>query len=278
MSIFSTSENSSPASRHQSKYMHKNNLLKFSLILLTLAFGAESALACSYGPSTVCEKYARADLIIVGRIESVKPSQGEQTVVVSIEKTFKGHRLKQIVLNQPQSTCDLDFSDDVGETMLLYIGRDRKAKEYFALSPGINGRIERMSEDLYWLNNLPMSLKRTRLSGTIKLYKDEPFEFIKNVAGIKVRVFSDKRSFEIVTDKNGVYQLWDIPLGRYQVQPVLPPEFIPDLEMEKGLIYDPKSNYDSFGIRKPDAKPDLIDIQQNSCGGIDFVVNQKPSP
>lgn len=258
--------------------MDNRALVKLSLTLLTLAFGAESALACSYGPSTTCEKYARADLIVVGRIERVEPSQSEQTVVIRIEKTLKGQKLKQIVLNQPQSTCDPDFSDDVGETMLVYIGRDKKAKQYFALSPGINGRIERMSEDLYWLNNLPMSLNRTRLSGTIELYKDEPFEFIKNVAGIKVRVFSDKRSFEIVTDKNGVYQLWDIPLGRYQVQPVLPPEFIPDLEMEKGLIYDPKSNYDSFGIRKPDAKPDLIDIQQNSCGGIDFVVNQKPSP
>jgi hypothetical protein len=255
--------------------MHQNTFLKLSLILLSFALGAERAFACSYGASTVCEKYSRADLIVVGKLVSVKPSTYEQTVVVNIERTYKGRKLKQIVFIQPQSTCDPDFSDDVGQTMLLYLARHRKTKRYSALIPGINGRIERMSEDLYWLNNLPMSVKRTRLSGTIELYKDEPFEFIDAVAGIKVRVFTDKRTFDVVTDKNGVYQLWDIPLGKYQIHAVLPPDLIPDLEMEKGSIYDPRSNYDSFGIRKPDAKSDLIDIQLNSCGGIDFVVNQK---
>ncbi|MFZ1699707.1 MAG: hypothetical protein WBO10_16265 [Pyrinomonadaceae bacterium] len=265
--------------------MYYNTFLKLSLIFLTLAFGAESVLACSYGPSTVCEKYERSDLIVVGKIESVKPSDGGQAVVVSIGKTFKGRQLKKILLDQPQSTCDWDFTDDVGKTMLLYIGRNRKSKQYSALSPGIQGRVERMSEDLYWLNGLPASLKRTRLSGTVELYKgnvanwvQDPFEFVKNVAGIKVKVFSDKDSFEIVTDKNGVYELWDIPLGKYQIQTVLPPNLISDLEMEKGSIYDPTSNYDSFGIRRPNAKPALIDIQRNSCGGMDFVVIQKPAP
>ena len=252
------------------------------VLLLLFAFSAESALACSYGSSTVCEKYERSDLIVVGKIESVKPSDEDQTVVVSIEKTYKGQEIKQIVLDQPQSTCDWDFRDDVGKTMLLYIGRHRKSKRYFALSPGLQGRMERMSEDLYWLNGLPGSLKRTRLSGTVELYKGDvanwvkdPFEIVKNIPGIKVKVFSDNDSYELVTDKNGVYELWDIPFGKYQIQAVLPPNLIPDLEMEKGSIYNPKSNYDSFGIRKPDAKPYLIDIQRNSCGGIDFVVRQK---
>jgi hypothetical protein len=246
------------------------------VLLLILAFSAESALACSYGASTVCEKYERSDLIVVGKVESVKPADGDQTVVVSIEKTYKGQELKQIVLDQPQSTCDWDFTDDVGKTMLLYIGRYRKSKRYFALSPGIQGRIERMSEDLYWLNNLPMSLKRTRLAGTIELYKggvlnwvQDPFEFVKNVNGIKVRVFNDKNSFELVTDKNGVYELWDIPLGKYQVEAVL----TPDLEMEKGyIVYDQLGKKDSYG------KDFLIEFRPKACSGVDFVVNQKPLP
>jgi len=263
-----------------------NNMKRYALKLvffLLFAFSTDMALACSYGASTVSEKYQRSDLIVIGKIESVKPSVVDQTVVVSIEKTYKGKALKQIVLDQPQSTCDWDFTDDVGKTMLLYIGRNSKTKRYYAISPGIQGRIERMSEDIYWLKNLPGSLKRTRLSGTVELYKGgvlnwakDPFEFVKSVSGIKVKVFSDKDSFEIVTDKNGVYEIWDIPLGKYQVQTVLPPDLIPHLEMEKGSIYDPKSNYDSFGIRKPDATPYLIDIQPNSCGGMDFVVKQKP--
>jgi len=49
-----------------------------------------------------------------------------------------------------------------------------------------------------------LSPKRTRISGTVELYKDSPFEFVDYVVGTKVRVFNDKNSFEAFTDKNGV--------------------------------------------------------------------------
>ncbi|MBK8465363.1 MAG: hypothetical protein IPL32_05985 [Chloracidobacterium sp.] len=223
----------------------------------------------------------------MGKIETVKLSkQDHQTVTVNIEKTFKGYELKQMVLNQPQlEGCGVwDFSDDVGKTMLLYVGLHRKTKRYVALSYR-GGPVERMSEELYWLNGLPMSLKRTRIAGTIELYTESvanyvkyPFEFIKNIAGIKVKVFSDKNSYELVTDKNGVYEIWDIPVGKYKVEAVLPPDLIPHLEMEKGPIDGShrRSLYDSLGFLKENTKYSvLFDIQPNRCAGIDFIVNQK---
>jgi hypothetical protein len=270
--------------------MFIKRFVDLSFALLCLAFAVQSALACSYGATDVCEQYARADLIVVGKIVSVKPSKSEQIVVVNIERTYKGPKLEQIVLNQAQSTCDPDFSDNVGETWLLYIMRWKKAKKYSVLTPGMNGRIEHMNEEVYWLNNLPMSLKRTRIAGTIELYKGtvvaperltDPYVFVRNVAGIKVKVFCDKNSFQLTTDKNGVYEIWDIPSGKYKVEAVLPSDLMPDLEMEKGPIDQKalRNLYDELGILKENTKFSvLFDIQPNSCAGIDFVVRKKPAP
>lgn len=143
-----------------------------------------------YGPPyrTVCETYAQANSVIIAKIESVAGDHLNQTVVVKVERTFKGQNVKKIVLSQPLSTCDWKFSDEVGETLLLYLIRDQKTKNYSAIAEGMGGRVKREYENLYWLNNLPKSLNRTRLSGSVTLYKDGPFEFVDHVAGTKVRV------------------------------------------------------------------------------------------
>ncbi len=253
--------------------MRENVSLKFLFLVLIFAFSIEQSLACTYGPPyrTVCENYAQADSVIIGKIESVKSGDSNQTVIVKIEKTYKGQKLKQIVLNQPLSTCDPDFSDDVGETMLLYVVRNDKTKKYSVIAPGTGGRVERENENLYWLNNLPMSLKRTRLSGTIELYKDSPFEFVDYIVGTKVKVFNDKNSFETFTDKNGVYEIWDIPTGKYQIEPIFPPKFKLDIDLERGLV-----DFDSLKKTNPNTNAVLIEIQPKGCGGIDFVVKENP--
>jgi hypothetical protein len=252
--------------------MCKTTLLKISFLTLILFFCIETSLACMYGPPyrTVCETYAQADSVIIGKIESVQGDSSSQTVVIKVERTFKGRNGKEIVLSQPQSTCDWDFSGEVGETLLLYLVRDKKTKKYRAIAEGMGGRVERENENLYWLNSSPMSLNRTRLSGTVTLYRDEPFEFVNYVVETKVRVFNDEHSFEVLTDKKGVYEIWDIPLGKYQVEPILPFNLKVGLDLERGLV-----DFDSLKKNNPNTNAVLIEIQPKGCGGIDFVVNEK---
>lgn len=85
---------------------------KILFFISIFVFSVQASLACMYGPPyrTVCETYAQADSVIIGKIESVKGDNSNQTVVINIEKTFKGQNQKRIVLSQPQSTCDWDFS------------------------------------------------------------------------------------------------------------------------------------------------------------------------
>jgi len=226
-----------------------------------------------YGPPyrTVCETYAEADSVIVGNVESVKGDSSNQTVVINVEKTFKGQKQERIIVSQPQSSCDWDFSEVEGETLLLYLVRNRKTQKYSAIAQGMGGRVERQSENLYWLNNLPMSRSRTRLSGEIRLYRDEPFQFIDSLGGVKVRVFNSKKTFEVSTDKNGVYEIWDIPVGKYQVEAAIPPNLKLRFDLERGLI-----DFDSLKKKDPNSEAVLVEIQSKGCGGIDFIVNEKP--
>lgn len=134
----------------------------------------------------------------------------------------------------------------------------------------MGGRVERQSENLYWLNSLPKSLKRTRISGEIRLYKDDPFEFINSVSGVPIKILNAKNSFEISTDKNGVYEIWDVPVGKYQIEPIFPSNLKLRFDLERGLI-----DFDSLKKKNPNTNAVLVEIQPKGCGGIDFVVNEK---
>jgi hypothetical protein len=250
----------------------KGRTLKLTFTVLVFVLGGETSFACMYGPPyrTVCETYAQADSVVVGIIHSVEGDHLNQTVVIKVERTFKGRNQQKIVLSQPQSSCDWDFSGTQGERLLLYLVRDKKTGRFSAIAQGMGGRVERVNEDLYWLKGLPKSLKRTRLSGEVSLYQDEPFQFIKSVAGIRVRVFNAINSFEVATDEKGVYELWDIPVGKYQVEPVFPPNLKLRFPLAKGLV-----DFDSLKKKNPNTDAVLIEIQPKSCGGMDFVVNEK---
>ena len=252
--------------------MNKTTLLRLPLLALLLIIpGGETTLACSYGPPyrTVCETFAEADAVLVGRIERVGGGDLSQSVVIKVERTFKGPKRREVVLSQPQSTCDWDFSGVVGKTMLLYLARDRATKTYRAIGQGAGGRVEWEQENLYWLRNLPNALRRTRLSGSVALYQRSPFEFVSHVAGTKVRVFSREHSFEVLTDSSGVYEIWDIPPGKYQIEPLLPPNLRLDLNVERGLV-----DFDSLKKKDPNTDAVLIEIEPKGCGGIDFVVHE----
>ncbi len=251
-----------------------NSLSKLRLVpFLAMVFVLchETSLACMYGPpyKTVCETYAEADTVIIGNIESVSGDE-TQKVVIKVEETFKGKKQKVLLLDQPQSTCDWNFSGYEGKRLLLYLVRDGKTGKYSAIAQGMGGEIKKVSDDLYWLNRLPGSLKRTRMSGEVNVYRDEPFQFLKFAAGIKVKIHNAKNSFEVITDRNGVYQLWDIPTGKYQVEPVFPNFLSLRFPLPKGLV-----DFDSLSKGSPNENDVLIEIRRGGCGGIDFVVNEK---
>jgi hypothetical protein len=241
-------------------------------LLLTLFIGLENVYACMYGPpyKTVCEVYNEANSVIIGKIIELKNENAYQQVVkIKVNKTFKGEKKKEIILYQPLSTCDWDFSDSEGETLLLYLHKNKKTGRYSAIPGGMGGRVEKENENLYWLNNLPKSLKRTRISGTVELYQDEPFEFVNYVIGTKIKIFNDKNSYEVFADKNGVYELWDIPIGKYKITPSFPKDYMLKFSLSRGLI-----DFKKISDVQVDTEDFTVEIQQNGCGGSDYILNK----
>ena len=60
---------------------------------------------------------------------------------------------------------------------------------------------------------------RTRISGTLSFAKETG----ESVAGRKIRIVGAGYSYEVKTDEKGVYEISDVPAGRYSVEPEIPP-------------------------------------------------------
>src|SRR6185295_9424075 len=72
-------------------------------------------------------------------------------------------------------------------------------------------------DDLLYLDNLKTTRGRSRVSGTFEQGDSE-----LDVAGRKIWVLGHGKVYEATTDKNGVYELYDLPPGRYMLEPELP--------------------------------------------------------
>jgi hypothetical protein len=244
--------------------------LKFPFAILIITIGAHLAFGCMYGPPfrTVCDKYAAADLIVIGKIESVQPGGTRQIVAVTVEKTFKGTVKKNLTISQPRSTCDREFSED--KTLLLYLVFDKATGAYKEITPDAGDEKDRSSEEIYWLSGLPGSLNRTRIAGTVTLYKDDPFEFLNNISGLKVTVSSGKKSYNLVTDRNGVYEIWDVPPAKYKILPEITSRFSLDLVLSKGDV-----EFKQISKDEVDTKNFAVNLAELKCGGADYVLKNK---
>jgi len=79
--------------------------------------------------------------------------------------------------------------------------------------------VESAKDDLLYLENIDKVRGRTRVSG--KVTRDGGDD--ENYAGQQVRIIGKHKSYIATTDKDGVYELYDLPPGRYTVEPVLQP-------------------------------------------------------
>lgn len=196
---------------------------------LALALGAgEAARACSCaGTPTPRASFERAAAVFVGVVTKAEPDEkedGEQVVRVRVEEAFKGAATgEEIVLRQPGHNCAPKYK--AGERALLYVHLHAETKTWEVYGCDRSGALEQTPDDLLYLRALPGSATRSRLSGVLHHYEDGPdqsFSLVRNVAGARVKIFGEKKTYEVVTDSNGVYELYDLPPGVYAIRPELP--------------------------------------------------------
>jgi hypothetical protein len=235
-----------------------------TLMLLLSAAAAEGCECVDY-PSPA-QAFNGATAVFVGRVVRAEPGTAkearyvEQTAVALVEEAFKGARVgDEIVFKQP-SGCAPKFEPGARDLFYAHYSKESKTWEVYGCNRGSD--LEGAADDLLYLRALPLSAERNRVSGVLMHYEDGPekgFSLVERLAGVKVRIKGKDKTYETTTDANGVYELYDLPRGKYTIEPELP----------FGLkVYFPMQ----FG---PGAEgPGVtVELTEKTCAGSDFIVS-----
>lgn len=196
-------------------------LFSVSLILAVLV-GVESVFACSCAAKqTVLDEFDSAQNVFVAKVLSIEKG-GAKT---AIEKVFKGEFKtdEEIFLYSDFSGCSWSLGEKyVGERLLIY----NNDKYPFLNGCGRSTLLEDAADDLLYLEKLSKVRGKTRISGKLKFSRDSPLEdgetINKVLDGVKVLIVGKNRTYETKTDKNGIYEIYDLPFGEYVIKPQVP--------------------------------------------------------
>jgi hypothetical protein len=212
---------------------HYRSLLVLTLLGLGFLLLPNVVVACALAPKpTVLQAYEESDVVIIARAVSVEKlsDQSERprlaTLVTSttmqVEKVFKGNLRAgdKIVFGQGNGLrCTWVFYEDaIGKEYLFYLNSPAQdEKLWYEYGLGRSHRLQHAADDLLYLNNMDKVRGRTRISGTL----DDDGLAGLSLEGQPIRIIGKNRTYVARTDKNGVYELYDVPPGRYVLEPQL---------------------------------------------------------
>ena len=208
----------------------------FLIVFLTfgfILFGSETAMACSCREKpTVLDSYDEADNVVIAEITGIEKITGENdpdynsrglnAAKMSVRKVFKG-RLREgselFFRSGNGVDCGYIFDErDIGSKMLIY------DSAYAGISFCSRSTVlENAKEDLKYLENIDKVRGKTRISGTVDFGVRAEYHPGLRVLGKKIRIIGKNRVFTAVTDKDGFYEIYDVPPGVYIIVPEAPP-------------------------------------------------------
>lgn len=258
--------------------------MKISLIIFAFAFllclkSVTYACSCVEPSPSVGEAYASADAVFIGTVEKAEESEqvqrGDpefnvtvQIANVQIEKVFKGSKATEAVFRTEYSSCASGY--EVGARLLFYAYYDKKNRMWETHACDRGGAIEKdtdLADDLMYLQALPASARRTRLSGVLEHFEDYPgkrFTHVGNIIGAKVKITGANKTYVVYTDKNGVYEIYDLPPGQYAVEPEIPVGLKISFPMYYGEVADAE-------------KTRKVVLKAKSSGGVNFLLSSDTS-
>lgn len=242
-----------------------------AVFLLIICAGVVRSNDCDLGGVTPCEAYANADAVFIGRVTNITPATTsmwqrdedyDQTAYVTAEKIYKGYKGRRIVLRQLGSKRAPKFIN--GARYLFYANYDARAKRWEVTRCGRTRVAEYVQDDLLYLNALPASAGKARVAGEVTRYDmddpEMPTGTTERLAGIRIKITGGGKEYEVVTDTNGVYEIYDLPPGAYTAQPKIP----------NGLVLFGAIHYGRFDITR--VKNLDIELTQGGCSGVNILL------
>lgn len=239
----------------------KRFIFFLSIIVCAFFLNVASAGACSCGRQpTVLEAFDGSEVVIIARVISVEKVRlspkvdeaannlpeargeteenrhyvdGVRSATMVVEKVFKGS-LKvgdEIVFGQGGGAdCIWTFKEEsVGDRALLYLATPKTLSDFpylpskdpglwFAFGCGRSKGLAGASDDLLYLENMSKLRGKTRISGRLGGWQNPDL----SVKAKKIKIIGPKKTYEAKTNKDGVFEIYDLPPGKYFIEPEMP--------------------------------------------------------
>ena len=204
--------------------------LLYSTLLVIAAAKIVSACSCP-PPKSVLDAYDAADAVLIVRMVSVKKSEASDPALsgkvseatFAVDRVYKG-KVKvneKLSFNQVYKTsCPSVFKEeDVNSEFLFYAQAPKSDQESWSVLPCARSKaVSLATEDLLYLDNMNKRRGKTRISG--KYGNDRNQDVV--VAHRRIRIVSDEKTYETFTDEKGIFEIYDVPPGKYRLEPDVP--------------------------------------------------------
>lgn len=220
------------------KILHSIFAIVVAIFTIMIALpGSASACSCTGAGSVDLKLYDSENVAVFKLVSTEMADPGElvynlyglKSATLSVERVFKG-KLKvgqQVKFLQGQGgNCVATFHPNgIGKEYLFYLGTGPKdeAGYWVALICAGNKSLKFGYADIYFLEKAARLKDKTRISGTLSQEIESAVEggysAIDILAGKVVRIKGMGRNIKLKTDKNGVYEVYDLPPGKYTITP-----------------------------------------------------------
>lgn len=254
----------------------KMSMIALSFGLLLIAPNVANGCSCN-GYPTICDAFASAEGVFIGSVRKAERREmkknGEQSetfsgqiVHVQVERVFKGEYISEAVIHAGLTSRDPKYKE--GQQWLFYAYYDRKSQIWSIRACDRSALVENAADDLRYLQALPASAQKTRLSGALERYENDPVKVLsrdENLSGVKVKVSDGQKTYEVYTDSDGAYEIYGLPPGQYDVQTEIP----------SGLKL--RFKFRSGEIDYSDGKGVKVALKEKSCANVDFTFSADTS-
>ena len=229
-----------PRPVHGANMNNRRGVVFQFLVILFLAAKTVGACQCPAADNTVLGKFEDARFVVIARVLAVEklPELDTTHARIVVEKVYKGNlRVGQEMIfgEGERASCVEDFDErEIGAKFLFYLKPKEKTPTVWYADrcgnsiplPGFDTHhVNDAADDLSYLEKMNKVTGKTRISGTLISYQWSPIgdrTDFKKVAATKVRLIGEEKTYETVTNEDGVYEIYDLPPGRYTVEPKTP--------------------------------------------------------
>ncbi len=210
------------------------NFAFFCGLLFSIVFFSDTANACScMGYTDVRVAVDDSHNVAILKIDSIEELKNDENftyekVNLSVKKVFKGdvkvgEKYSFSQKGNIRTSCDRNVQkEEVGEDYLFYAGNLKSGESSFGLwTCGRSRAVKYHAMDLLYLEKLEKVRGKTRLSGYVYQYvlstkAEKPVEY-NFLSSKKVRIIGKNTNITLKTDKNGVFEIYDLPPGKYKL-------------------------------------------------------------